>query len=127
MVEHLLEGLNDDGALRRKHLFQLGELASAMRQTVAADQCPFIRGIITGERIRHHQWLVSVCLPVGQQRLQVLPRMGAPGKIQADRVLTLLDDQAVVYIPVRSSDVSSAWVRRFSAISDKIRTCVSSW
>ena len=45
MVEHLLEGFNDYGTFVRKHLFKLGELASAMGQTVAANQCPFIRSI----------------------------------------------------------------------------------
>src|SRR5215475_2563715 len=92
MIEHLPEGLNDHGTLVRKRLFQLGELTSAMGQTVAANQGSFIRGI-TREGIRHHQWLAPVSLPGGQQRLQVLPSMGAPGKIETDRPSTLLGYQ----------------------------------
>src|SRR5689334_10125204 len=45
MLEDLLEGFNDDGTLRRKGLLQLAELAPPMRQTVAADQRRFIRGV----------------------------------------------------------------------------------
>ena len=93
MIEHLPEGLDDHGTFVRKHLFKLGELASAMGQTVTADQQRFIR-CITHERIRHHQRLAPVGLPVGQQRLQILSSMGAAGKIQADHVLTLLDDHS---------------------------------
>src|SRR5262245_65854626 len=92
MLEHLPESLDDYSTFVRKYLFQLGELASTMGQTVAANQRLFIRGI-AGERIRHHQGLASVCLPVGQQRLQVFSSMGAPGKIQADCLRPLLRDQ----------------------------------
>ena len=93
MIEHLPEGLDDHGTFVRKHLFKLGELASAMGQTVTADQQRFIR-CITHERIRHHQRLVAPRFPVCQQRLQVLPRMSTPRHIQADGVLTLLDHQS---------------------------------
>ena len=36
-VEHVLEGFDDYGTLRRKRLLQLAELALAMGQTVTAD------------------------------------------------------------------------------------------
>ena len=91
MLEDLPEGFGNHHT-RPKHLFKLRELASTMGQTVAANQRPFIRGI-AGERIRHHQRLAPLGLPVAQQRLQILPGMGAPGKIQADRLRALLHDQ----------------------------------
>src|SRR4029434_3353720 len=62
MLEDLLEGFNDDGTLRRKGLLQLAELAPTMRQTVAADQRRFIRGV-RRYCIRHHQRLVAVRAP----------------------------------------------------------------
>ena len=45
VVEHLLERLDDDGALLGPYLLQLAELAPAVRQTVTADQCCFIHGV----------------------------------------------------------------------------------
>ena len=89
MIEDLLEA-SMTTVLRRKGLLQLAELAPTMRQTVAADQRRFIR-CITPERIRHHQRLVRPTSRVSTAP-PGSPRMGTPRHIQADRVLTLLDD-----------------------------------
>ena len=57
----LLERLDDHLTLLGKDVLKVAELATAVGQTVAANQLIFVRGI-PRERVGHDQRFVQVCL-----------------------------------------------------------------
>ena len=91
MVKDLFERRDDHRTLLRKDVFEITELTTAMGQTMAANQRRLVR-LIVRKRVGHHQRFAQVRLALEQQRFEVFPGMRAPRIIQADRLLTHLDD-----------------------------------
>ena len=93
VVEYLAEHLEHHLAFVRKHLFQVAELAPAMRQAVTPDHRRVIGHLIARQRVRHRQRFVKTRLPFVQQPLEVFARMTAAGVIQNGGVLPHLHHQ----------------------------------
>ena len=76
MVKHLLEGIDHHPACAWKDLLDVAELATPMRQAVAANHQAFL-DLIARQRVRHHEGRLLIRLALLQQRRQVLPSMSA--------------------------------------------------
>ena len=76
MVEDLFERFDHHLALCRKDVFQVAELTTAVRQTVAANE-PVLISLIARQGVGHHQRFVQTRLALLQQGLEVFPRMRA--------------------------------------------------
>src|SRR6267378_1065818 len=92
MVKHLLEGIDHHPACAWKDLLDVAELATPMRQAVAANHQAFL-DLIARQRVRHHEGRLLIRLALLQQRRQVLPGMRAARIVQADKTLASLDHQ----------------------------------